>query len=78
MRSRAVRGGSEGRARRPKACRSSGSAIAAEVLMNDLLSHRHTCASSLPERLKGHKPIALRQLWFVRIFYFLAQRGSAL
>jgi len=35
MRTRAVRGGSEGRARRPKACRSSGSAIAAEAVMND-------------------------------------------
>jgi hypothetical protein len=34
MRTRAVRGGSEGRARRPKARRSSGSAIAAEALMN--------------------------------------------
>jgi hypothetical protein len=31
MRTRAVRRGSEGRARRPKARRSSGSAIAAEV-----------------------------------------------
>jgi hypothetical protein len=35
MRTRAVGGGSEGRARWPKACRSSGSAIAAEVLMNN-------------------------------------------
>jgi hypothetical protein len=35
MRTRAVRGGSEGRARRPKARRSSGSAIAAEVFMNN-------------------------------------------
>ena len=35
MRTRAVRGGSEGRARRPKACRSSGLAIAAEVFMNN-------------------------------------------
>jgi hypothetical protein len=35
MRTRAVRGGFEGRARWPKACRSSGSAIAAEVLMNN-------------------------------------------
>jgi hypothetical protein len=34
MRTRAVRGGSAGRARWPKACRSSGSAIAAEVFMN--------------------------------------------
>ena len=34
MRTRAVRGGSEGRARWPKARRSSGSAIAAEALMN--------------------------------------------
>jgi hypothetical protein len=34
MRTRAVRGGFEGRARRPKACRSSGSAIPAEALMN--------------------------------------------
>jgi hypothetical protein len=34
-RTRAVRGGSDGRARRPKACRSSGSAIAAEVFMNN-------------------------------------------
>jgi hypothetical protein len=32
---RAVRRGSEGRARRPKACRSSGSAIAAEAFMNN-------------------------------------------
>ena len=32
---RAVRRGSEGRARRPKARRSSGSAIAAEVFMNN-------------------------------------------
>jgi hypothetical protein len=31
----AVRRRSEGRAHRPKACRSSGSAIAAEVLMNN-------------------------------------------
>ena len=35
MRTRAVRGGFEGRARRPKARRSSGSAIAAEALMNN-------------------------------------------
>jgi len=35
MRTCAVRGGSEGRARRPKARRSSGSAIAAEALMNN-------------------------------------------
>ena len=35
MRTRAVRGVSEGRARRPKARRSSGSAIAAEALMNN-------------------------------------------
>jgi len=34
-RTRAVRGGSEGRARRPKARRSSESAIAAEVFMNN-------------------------------------------
>ena len=34
-RTRAVRGGSEGRARRPKARRSSGSAIVAEVFMNN-------------------------------------------
>ena len=34
MRTRAVRGGSEGRARRPEARRSSGSAIAVEVFMN--------------------------------------------
>ena len=33
-RTRAVRRRPEGRARRPKACRNSGSAIAAEVLMN--------------------------------------------
>ena len=35
MRTRAVRGGSEGRARWPEACRSSGSAIAAEALSNN-------------------------------------------
>ena len=35
MRTREVRGRSEGRARRPKARRSSGSAIAAEVFMNN-------------------------------------------
>jgi len=35
-RTRAVRRGTEGRVRRPKACRSSESAIAAEVLMNDV------------------------------------------
>jgi hypothetical protein len=35
MRTRAVRRGSERRARRPKARRSSGSAIAAEVFMNN-------------------------------------------
>jgi hypothetical protein len=35
MRTRAVRGGAEGRAHRPKACRSSGSVIAAEALMNN-------------------------------------------
>jgi hypothetical protein len=35
MRTRAVRRGSEGRARRPKARRSSGSAIAAEAFMNN-------------------------------------------
>ena len=35
MRTRAVRGGSEGRARWPKARRSSGPAIAAEVFMNN-------------------------------------------
>jgi len=34
-RTRTVRGGSEGRARRPETCRSSGSAIAAEALMNN-------------------------------------------
>jgi len=34
-RTRAVRRGTEGRASRPKACRSSGSAIAAEALMNN-------------------------------------------
>jgi len=34
-RTRAVRRGAEGRARRPQACRSSGSAIAAEVLMSN-------------------------------------------
>ena len=34
-RTRAVRGGSEGRARRPKARRSSGSAIVAEVFMSN-------------------------------------------
>ena len=33
-RTRAVRRKHEGRARRPEACRSSGSAIAAEVLMD--------------------------------------------
>jgi hypothetical protein len=36
MRTRAVRGGSEGRARWPKARRSSGAAIAAEVFMNNV------------------------------------------
>ena len=36
MRTRAVRGGSEGRARWPKARRSSGSAIAAEALMSNV------------------------------------------
>ncbi len=35
MRTRVVRGGSEGRAHRPKARRSSGSAIAAKALMNN-------------------------------------------
>jgi len=35
MRTRAVRLGPEGRARHPKACHSSGSAIAAEAVMND-------------------------------------------
>jgi hypothetical protein len=35
MRGRAVRSGSEGRARRPKARRSSGSAIAAETFINN-------------------------------------------
>ena len=35
MRTRAVRGGFEGRARWPEARRSSGSAIAAEVFMNN-------------------------------------------
>jgi hypothetical protein len=35
MRTRVVRGGSDGRARRPKAYRSSGSAIVAEVFMNN-------------------------------------------
>jgi hypothetical protein len=34
-RTRAVRRGTEGRARRPQACRNSGSAIAAEVFMNN-------------------------------------------
>ncbi len=34
-RTRAVRRGSEGRVRRPQACRNSGSAIAAEVFMNN-------------------------------------------
>ena len=43
-RTRAVRGGSEGRARRPKACRSSGSAVTVEALMNNVgcgLPYRH-------------------------------------
>ena len=35
-RTRAVRGGSDGRARRPKARRSSGSAVAVEALMNNV------------------------------------------
>jgi len=35
-RTRAVRGGSEGRARRPKARLSSGSAIAVEALVNNV------------------------------------------
>ena len=35
MRTRAVRGGSEGQARRPPARRSSGSAIPAETFMNN-------------------------------------------
>jgi hypothetical protein len=35
MRTRAVRLGAEGRASRPQACRSNGSAIAAEALMNN-------------------------------------------
>ena len=34
-RTRAVRRGFEGRVRRPQACRNSGSAIAAEVFMNN-------------------------------------------
>ena len=34
-RTRAVRRRSDGRARRPQACRNSGSAIAAEVFMNN-------------------------------------------
>ena len=36
MRTRTVRRGAEGRARRPKALRSSGSAILAEALMNNV------------------------------------------
>lgn len=36
MHTRAVRGGSEGRARRPEARRSNGSAIVAEVFMNNV------------------------------------------
>jgi len=35
MRTRAVRWGPEGQARQPKACHSSGSALAAEAVMND-------------------------------------------
>jgi hypothetical protein len=35
MRTHAVRGGSEGRARWPKACRSSGLTIAAEAFMDN-------------------------------------------
>ena len=35
-RTRAVRRGSKGRARRPSACRNSGSAIAAEVFMSNV------------------------------------------
>ena len=35
MRTRAVRGGFEGRARWPEVCRSSGSAIAAEAHVNN-------------------------------------------
>jgi len=34
-RTRAVRRGSEGRVRRPQACRNSGSAIAVEVVMDN-------------------------------------------
>ena len=48
-RTRAVRGGSNGRARRPKARRSSGSAVAVEALMNNVgcgLPYRHIFASS--------------------------------
>jgi len=36
MRTRTVRGGSEGRARRTKTRRSSGSAVAVEALMNNV------------------------------------------
>ena len=35
MRTHAVRGGAEGRVHRPKDCRSSGSAIATEVFMDN-------------------------------------------
>ncbi len=48
MRTHAVRGGSEGRARRPKVRRSSGSAIAAEALMNNAGKKVRMCLLSRP------------------------------
>jgi hypothetical protein len=57
MRTRAVRGGTEGRARRPKARRSSGSVIVAEVFMNNAgsnpIAHTARC-QSVPLSISPH------------------------
>jgi hypothetical protein len=56
-RTRTVRRGSEGRARRPQACRNSGSAIAAEGFMNNAGEIRP------PSPIARYLNIALIGLW---------------
>ena len=56
---RAVRRGSEGRARQPQARRNSGSAIAAEVFMNNVGSI-HVVQQTVPNRSRnasGDRPV---------------------
>jgi hypothetical protein len=65
-RTRAVHRRSKGRARRPKACRSSGSAIAAEVFMNHAgyLDHLAPIATNRHESALGPNGPQVRQATF--------------